>query len=357
MDRRPFSLALAGTAVAALVATSAAPTVGASAGVLRPTASTAVSSAVMLTAPGTDGRIAFRRYFDAEHTTGAIFTVNPDGSGVRQVTHPSPARLTTEPDWSPDGRWIAYSVNQHGDEDRSRLAVIHPDGTGRTSLAGICVAPCLTDGFPSWSPSGTQIAFQRGLGPRVHHNKVEAIFVVRVGTRAVRQVTQQGRSPAVDAPWQDQAPTWSPSGRRLAFERFSRSTDHQALFTVRTNGTDLRRITPWRLDASQPDYSPDGRWILFRTEEESDTSGNLALVHPDGSGLHAVTHAVPGKAKWLSSSFSPSGRRITAGRYAVVGGEPGNGDVFVMDLHGRHRHNVTRTPNKAESAPDWGPGR
>jgi Tol biopolymer transport system component len=309
----------------------------------------------MLTVPGKDGRIAFRRYFDADHTTGAIFTIRPDGSGIRQVTHPPPARLTTEPDWSPDGRWIAYDVNPHGDEDRSRLAVIHPDGTGRTSLGDACVAPCRMDGFPAWSPSGSRIAFQRGLGPRVHHNKVVAIYVMRVDTRAARRVTQRGRSSTVDAPWQDEAPAWSPSGRRIAFERFSRSTDHQAVFTVRTDGTDLRRITPWQLDASQPDYSPDGRWILFRTEESSDTSGNIVLVHPNGSGRHAVTHAVPGRAKWLSASFSPSGAWITAGRYSVVDGEPQNADVFAMRVDGSERRHVTDTPGKPESAPDWGP--
>ena len=355
MNRRLLSCTIAGTSLGVVVAATA-PGSGAATGVVRP-ATRLTSAAAMLTTSGQDGRIAFRRYFDADHTTGAIFTIRPDGHGTRQVTHPSAARLTTEPDWSPNGHWIVYDVLPHGDEDRSRLAKIHPDGTGRVSLAGSCVAPCLTDGFPAWSPSGARIAFQRGLGPRVHHNKVVAIFVLRVRTGTARQVTQQGRATDVDAPWQDEAPTWSPSGRRIAFERFSRSTDHQAIFTVRTNGTGLRRITPWSLDASQPDYSPDGRWILFRTEEESDTAGNLALVHPGGSGLHAVTHAAPGKAKWLSSSFSPTGRRITAGRYPVVNGEPGNADVYVMDLHGRHRHNVTKTPNKAESAPDWGPRR
>ena len=349
MNRVLVPFAAACTAVAAVAAVTV-PSPGTAAGGTR------TSAASALTAPGVDGRIAFRRYFDAEHTTGAIFTVNPDGSGVRQVTHPPRTRLTTEPDWSPDGRWIVYSIYPHGDEDRSRLAMIHPDGTDRTSLAGSCVAPCLFDGFPAWSPSGDRIAFQRGLGRRVHHNKVIAIFVMRSSTGAVRQVTQRHASVTEDAPWEDQAPSWSPDGRRIAFERFSRRTDHQAIFTMRVDGTDPHRITPWRLDASQPDYSPDGRWIVFRTKEEADTAGNLALVHPAGSGLRAVTHAVPGRAKWLSSSFSPSGRRITAGRYAVVDGEPGNADVFVMDLHGHHRH-VTSTPTKAESAPDWGPRR
>jgi hypothetical protein len=39
------------------------------------------------TAPGEDGSIAFRRYLDAAHRRGEIFTINPNGAGVRRVTH------------------------------------------------------------------------------------------------------------------------------------------------------------------------------------------------------------------------------------------------------------------------------
>ena len=36
----------------------------------------------------TNGQIAFRRYFNADQTKGALFVMNPDGSNVRQITHP-----------------------------------------------------------------------------------------------------------------------------------------------------------------------------------------------------------------------------------------------------------------------------
>ena len=42
----------------------------------------------------TNGQIAFRRYFDPDQTEGAIFTMNPDGSHVSQITHPPRARTT-----------------------------------------------------------------------------------------------------------------------------------------------------------------------------------------------------------------------------------------------------------------------
>jgi hypothetical protein len=38
--------------------------------------------------PTRNGQIVFRRYFNPEQTKGALFTMNPDGSHVRQITHP-----------------------------------------------------------------------------------------------------------------------------------------------------------------------------------------------------------------------------------------------------------------------------
>ncbi len=302
------------------------------------------------TVSGENGRIAFRRYFNDDHTRGAIFTITSAGTGERQVTHPPRSKLTTEPDWSPSGRWIVYTVYPDGEEDRSRIFKIRPNGTDRANLGGSCVAPCLFDGFPSWSPNGGRIAFQRGLGPAVYQNKVIAIFVMRADGTHARQITQQGADPTVDAPYEDQTPTWSPTGDRLAFERFRRSTDHQAIFTVRLDGTGLRRITPWRLDASQPDWSPNGRWIAFRTQESSDRHGDIALVRPSGNRLHIITS---GSGKWQSCSFSPNGKRITAG-HAPGHGAAGNADVYTMKVDGTDLQNITNS-NRWESAPDWGP--
>ena len=42
-----------------------------------------------------NGQIVFRRYFNAEQTKGALFTMNPDGSHIRQITHPPRAGTTT----------------------------------------------------------------------------------------------------------------------------------------------------------------------------------------------------------------------------------------------------------------------
>ena len=301
---------------------------------------------------GDNGRILFRRYTNDSHTRGAVFTVRSDGTGERQLTSDS-AGVTTEPDASPDGRWIVYTLYRNGQEDQSVIKKIRADGTHPSTLDQTCTAPCLTDGYPAWAPNGKHLAFQRGLGPRRGQNTMFALFTMRADGSHARRITQRNRDPLGRQPYGDFAPAWSPNGRRLAFERFLQSTGHLAIFTIRLDGTGLRRLTPWWLDASQPDYSPDGQWILFRTRHNSDVHGNIQLVRPDGTGRHLVTHAAPGRGKWLSASFSPNGRRITAGYTTVEDGRQLNAEVFSFRLDGTRRRNVTGTPDEWESAVDW----
>jgi Tol biopolymer transport system component len=311
-------------------------------------AATALATAGALpahaTAPGQNGRIAFRRYFNEAQTQGAIFTIRPDGTGERRVTHSPRSKLTTEPDWSPGGHWIVYDVWSLGDSNASRILKIHPNGTGRTDIDGSCTAPCLTDAFPQWSPSGSRIVFQRGLGPAGGKIKVYAIFTMRADGTDVRQITQLGADPTVKQPIEDLTPTWSPDGKRLAFNRTKLSTGHTAVFTIGLDGSGLRRITPWKRDAGQPDWSPDGRWLAFYMNAQQD----VALVHPNGTGLHIIASA---PFSWSSLSFSPNGNKITVGHRLT---ETANGDIYTMNMDGAHLQDITNTM-RHESAPDWGP--
>jgi Tol biopolymer transport system component len=81
------------------------------------------------------------------------------------------------------------------------------------------------------------------------------------------------------------------------------------------------------LDASQPQYSPDGKRIAFRSGENSDTSGNVWLVHPNGTALDNLTKRPAGTGKWQSCVFSPAGQLIVSAENLVTDGEPGSADV------------------------------
>ncbi|MDP9301777.1 MAG: hypothetical protein M3P43_12940 [Actinomycetota bacterium] len=286
------------------------------------------------TAPGENGRIAFRVYFNNAHTRGAIFTIRPDGTGLIQVTHRGKVLLDTEPDWSPDGRWIAFHRVAAGKP--TRIFKVRANGTHLTQISK---DPSVEDLFPAWSPDGKQIAFTRyddsaGL---------VAVFVMRADGTHVRQVTP--------SKYGGQFSQWSPDGTRLVFGG-GPSRSKQAIFTIRLDGTHARRLTPWKLHAGDgPDWSPDGRWIVLESHQEQDRQDNLYLVHPNGTDLHQITTSPAHVHQWGSYSFSPDGTMVTVAHNL---GEGLNPDIWVLNLDGSGLRDVT---NSAifESAPDWGP--
>ena len=90
-------------AIAAVIAVSAA---GCGGSDTEAPVALAASKPAKVDAPS--GRIAFRRYLDAGRTQGAIFTINADGTGEKQVTSPPAGHIDDHPDWSPDGKKIAF---------------------------------------------------------------------------------------------------------------------------------------------------------------------------------------------------------------------------------------------------------
>ena len=147
---------------------------------------------------------------------------------------------------------------------------------------------------------------------------------------------------------------FSPDGRRLVYVRtnspLTKPAGGRALFVARADGSGQRRLTPWSLDAGDnPDWSPNGQLIVFRSPASSFEGSQVYVVRPDGSGLRQLTRFKPGTSV-LSYSFSPDGKWITFAK-SGLGGEP---DIFVMRTNGTGIRPVTRT-TLWDSAPDWGP--
>ena len=363
MDRRTRINLAAGLALtlAGCSATSPTQPAGSQSAASQPAASvqaSAPATAAPTTQPSTapNGRIAFRRYRDATHHAGDIFTINPDGTGLQQVTRSRKDVLNTEPSWSPDGEWIVYMVAPAGDLGGARLAKIRPDGTDATDLSGTCTGRCRSEGFPAFAPSGQLIAFERKVGTVSGDGESIAIFVMSADGTKLRQITQQGWSSVHASRYEDLAPTFAPSGARIAFERTDLEAYHHAIFTVGLDGADEVQVTDWSLNASQPDFSPDGEWILFRSHETSRTEGNVWLVRPDGTDAHAVTHSVAGEAKWLSGSFSPDGLFITNAMGPIRDGQQADAGLYTMRVDGSELRAVLDDLKFWDSSPEWGPG-
>jgi TolB protein len=318
--------------------------------------------------PTRNGQIVFRRYFNADQTKGALFTMNPDGSHVRQITHPPKGWKDNVPAWSPDGKRVAFERFKT-DESTSRVMVVNPD-TGDTRAVVPCTGErCVYAIDPYFSPDSRSIAYSRTVAPPNVQDPPEwklysAIFVVGLDGKHPHQVSSTPkRRIGQPATFDTSDPTFSPNGKMLAFLRtnYQKENDPNAVF-VQPIGSpeDAHRITPWKLNCQdRPTFSPDGKLVLFRSQPKGEEGpSNLYWVHPDGTGLHQITHA-PADKQYLGSSFSPSFHNgegwITVGRTAGYGKE-GNADVFrILIEDGKVVRSVNLTKSeKWDSAPGWG---
>src|SRR5215204_2641755 len=318
-----------------------------------------------------NGQIAFRRYLDPDQTKAAIFKMNPDGSHVSQITHPPKGWRDESPVWSPDGSKVAF-FRQRFDESMSRIMLVDLK-SGDTREITHCgpnkgqpkQAPpgrCASDFDPAFSPDGDSLAFRRILGPEKSCCIIEGIWIIGLDGSNPHQVTNV--DPKLPEAYSDFGPAFSPNGKMLVFDRVRVADDRHAIFVqpIDSSGSpqDAHRITPWKLNCQDhPEFSPGGKLVLFRCLPKGEQGpANLYWVHPDGTGLHQITHA-PAHKQYLGSSFSPSFSEeegwITVGRTSGYGKE-GNADVFRVLLEdGKvvRKVNLTKT-EKWDSAPAWG---
>jgi Tol biopolymer transport system component len=171
-----------------------------------------------------NGQIVFRRYFDPDQTKSALFVMNPDGSHVRQITHPPKGWLDNLPAWSPDGKRITFE-RWKSDGSTSRIMVVNPD-TGHTRTVVPCGGRCVAAIDPEFSPDGDSIVYARGVGPFVPKGEprktpewknYSAIFIVGLDGKNSHQVSTTPKRHKGQLATETSDPSFSPNGKMLTF--------------------------------------------------------------------------------------------------------------------------------------------
>lgn len=178
--------------------------------------------------------------------------------------------------------------------------------------------------FPAWSPNGRRIAFSRGVPADLPNNNLGSrqIWVMNADGTEARQLTFTG---------DNYRPRWSPNGTELVFASNRDATPALAtpidlsfgiydVYTMKVDGTGpVRRLTffPTTLDA-EPEWSPNGKYIAFRSRREVDANGDhycaIFVMNKDGTGPRNLTPIPAGAtfANWCNAfpTWSRNGRHI-----------------------------------------------
>lgn len=220
----------------------------------------------------------------------SVYVMNADGSGMRRVSQTPvddkryPEALTYLPRWSPDCTRLAYTYQAIAGA-APELHVVNVDGSGDRRLAA--------GGAPRWSPTGQRLSFIRGGD----------VWTIAADGSAARRLTDDGTDIA--------AASWSPDGTRLAEARSA------GLYVLRADGGGQTRIASTQRPSPglAPEWSPSGGQIAFIHGQR------LTVVNPEGTGLRDL-------AEGVDPSWSPDGTRIAFDQMDISG----SSRVFVVTL-------------------------
>ena len=271
--------------------------------------------------PGKNGRIAFLVLPD-------VYTMNSDGSDVRQLTTLTDGSFIDAPRWSADGKQIVF-VYLPAPDFIGQVWVMNADGSNQHRL--YTDDPSFGNYQPSFSPDGKQIVFTR-CGPANC-----AIYRLQSDGTGLTSLTPFNSNPDTF----DVLPVYSPDGQTVAFGSFNRLGVLGAIYLMNADGSNIRRATPTEIGSVFADWSPDGKSVLVSTHCCNPQLSTIEVTQANGTRRTAeVTHD-NGTFSDLEASWSPQGDAMVIERQSV---STDNVGIYVLSADGKSQKLILERP-------------
>ncbi len=245
-----------------------------------------------------------------------IYLCDFDGTNIKQFTHHNSISLF--PDWSSDGRWIAYTTYagkgpqiqiQHTREDRHALL----------NKPGLQVAP-------AWVPGRFELAASLSFSGD------QEIYLLTGNGKVIKRLTH---SIGIDV-----ESTWSPDGKRMAF--VSKRAGSPQVYILDTESGRVQRLTFEGRYNTQPSWSPKGDRIAYSAMNNGVL--NIFTIDPDGGEpLQLTDHQGSNEAP----TWSPDGSLI-----AFSSTREGKSRLYVMTAYGTDQKRLLALPGE-QTNPKW----
>jgi dipeptidyl aminopeptidase/acylaminoacyl peptidase len=223
-----------------------------------------------------------------------IWVLNVKTGDLRQWT--MSAKNETNPEWSPDGRYLAFLSNR---EDNRQIFLVRADGGEAEKLT---VAKNSIQSF-QWSPDGKQIAFLAGEPKTDEDEKRERekadarlvdrddkhsrLWTVDIESRKVNQLTER--------PWRVQEFCWIPGGKGFLVKASDHPESDQwidKIYTVGTAGGNFSEVAAPRGPFRHLKVSLDGKQFSFLgSPGDGPTTHDLFVNSIDGGQAQNLTAA------------------------------------------------------------------